>query len=70
MTTGRAHGTVKRLLLEKGYGFITGPDGDVFMHRSGSSPEVFDGLLEGVAVSYISQSSNKGKRAMDVRREP
>ena len=46
-----ATGTVKKLVRERGFGFIQGSDGvDLFFHRSALSTEVFDTLVEGQAV--------------------
>ena len=46
-------GTVKWFNAEKGYGFITGEDGnDVFVHFSAIQGEGFKSLDEGQAVSY------------------
>ena len=46
-------GTVKWFNAEKGYGFITGEDGnDVFVHFSAIQGEGFKSLDEGQAVTY------------------
>ena len=58
---------VKRLLSDKGFGFIVGPNGDVFMHRSNMDPDVFDTLEIGEQVTYVEQASAKGLRAVDVQ---
>jgi cold shock CspA family protein len=62
----RLEGTVKRILVEKGYAFLTGPHGDVFMHRSASDPQVFDTLLVGERVTYVERHGPKGLKAEDV----
>ena len=50
-------GTVKWFNAEKGYGFITGEDGnDVFVHFSAIQGEGFKSLDEGQAVTYDSVS--------------
>ena len=63
----RCEGTIKRLIRDKGFGFITGPKGDVFCHRSGGDPAVFDLLEVGNVVTYIEQAGPKGLRALDVQ---
>ena len=46
-------GTVKWFNADKGYGFITGEDGqDVFVHFSAINGEGYKSLDEGQAVSY------------------
>ena len=67
VSTERLTGSVKRLLRDKGYGFLTGPNGDVFMHRSAGDPDVFDVLEVGESVTYYEDSNPKGLRARDVQ---
>ena len=69
MSEPRQQGVVKRLLHDKGYGFITGPTDDVFMHRSWSDPDIFDELQVGGLVTYREQVGPKGQRALDVQRQ-
>ena len=60
-------GTVKWFNAEKGYGFITGEDGnDVFVHFSAIQGEGFKTLDEGQSVSYDLVEGNKGKQAANV----
>ena len=63
----RYEGQIKRLIRDRGFGFITGPNGDVFVHRSGGDPDVFDALEVGEMVTYLEQTSPKGLRALDVQ---
>jgi CspA family cold shock protein len=59
-------GTIKKLVAERGFGFITAEDGnDYFFHRSGSVD--FDRLDTGVKVSFVTEPSDKGPRATNVR---
>lgn len=61
-------GKVRRIVPDKGFGFVR-PDGgknDFFFHQS-SAPE-FDQLTEGVRVEFEEEPSAKGPRATNVRR--
>jgi CspA family cold shock protein len=64
-----ASGTVKKLVSERGFGFITGEDGkDYFFHRDGvEQPLEFDRLVGGEKVSFEIQSSPRGPRAVKVQ---
>jgi len=63
-------GKIKRL-TEKGFGFIT-PDGgegkDLFFHSSALQGVEFTALQEGDAVSFDTEDSEKGPRAINVAR--
>jgi CspA family cold shock protein len=67
----RRKGRVKWFNPKKGYGFITPDDGskDLFVHYSDIEGEGFKSLEEGDAVSYEVEQSDKGLRAIKVRRE-
>ena len=59
-----ATGTVKKLVRERGFGFIQGSDGvDLFFHRSSLPAEGFDALVEGQAVEFDVERGDKGPRA-------
>lgn len=60
-----ATGTIRRVVIEKGYGFIasTNSDGDLFFHRSALRMGEFDKLTEGVRVEFELGESPKGPRA-------
>ena len=48
-----ASGTIKKLVHDKGFGFIQGSDGaDVFFHHSSVADHQFDNLTEGQSVEY------------------
>lgn len=64
----RVTGIVKRMLADKGFGFLIGPNGDVFMHRSACAPLVFEHLRVGDTVSFLEAETNKGRRAEAVLR--
>ena len=65
-------GTIKKLIAERGFGFVTSDDGkDSFFHRSGvDSAFGFDGLRIGQPVSFSIEASPKGPRAVHVRPAP
>ncbi|HUS16851.1 MAG TPA: cold shock domain-containing protein [Chloroflexia bacterium] len=65
--TTRTHGVVKWFNDSKGYGFITGPNGeDVFVHYSTISGEGFKTLAEGQEVEFELQTGPKGLQAQNV----
>ena len=60
-------GTVKWFNNQKGYGFISGEDGnDVFVHYSGLNMEGFKSLDEGAAVEFDVVNGAKGPQATNV----
>lgn len=60
-------GTVKWFNAEKGYGFITGEDGnDVFVHFSAIQGEGFKSLDEGQAVTHDLTEGARGMQAANV----
>jgi len=62
-----ATGTVKWFSDQKGYGFITGDDGqDVFCHFSAIQVEGFKTLRDGQKVSFDVEKGDKGLRAANV----
>jgi CspA family cold shock protein len=64
MTTG----TVKKLVSDRGFGFITSDDGkDYFFHRSAVSPSLdFDRMVGGEKVKFEIEQDAKGARAAKV----
>jgi CspA family cold shock protein len=63
-----ANGTIARLLIDKGFGFIRDEGGtEHFFHRSAVRGAVFELLREGQRVDYQPEDSAKGPRAGDVR---
>ena len=63
-----ATGTVKKVVAERGFGFISAEDGkDYFFHRSSLAPSVdFDRLMGGEKVQFEIQQDPKGPRARNV----
>ncbi|MEA4875612.1 cold-shock protein [Anaerorhabdus sp.] len=63
MSTGK----VKWFNAEKGYGFITGDDGqDIFVHFSAIQTDGFKSLDEGQAVNFDVTVSERGPQASNV----
>lgn len=61
------NGTVKWFNGEKGFGFITGEDGnDVFAHFSQINSEGYKSLEEGQKVSYDVIKGPKGPQAENI----
>lgn len=62
-------GTIKRLVREKGFGFIVPSvaGAELFFHRSALKNIEFDDLHEGERVSYVSAASDKGPRAENIQ---
>jgi CspA family cold shock protein len=61
------NGTVKWFNDAKGYGFITGDDGnDIFVHFSAIQSEGFKSLVEGEAVEFSVVDGERGQQAVNV----
>jgi CspA family cold shock protein len=63
-------GTIKKIVRDKGFGFIVPDDGtdDVFFHRSRLGPKMqFEDLREGDEVEFQMKPGDKGPQAFDVR---
>ena len=61
-------GTIKRVVRDRGFGFIRSSDGQaVFFHRSSLQQMDFDGLKEGDTVEFEVERGEKGSRATNVR---
>ncbi len=62
-------GTVKKLVSDRGFGFIRGERGEVFFHHSSVVGGSFDSLQEGQTVEYeVEQGKGgKGPRAVNVK---
>jgi cold shock protein len=66
--TGMPTGTIARLLIDKGFGFIRDEGGiEHFFHRSSVRGAVFELLREGQRVEFTTEESGKGPRAGEVR---
>ncbi len=62
------NGTIKRLVSDKGFGFVAAEDGnEYFFHRSACTSMSFDSLQEGQAVTFQRGQGPKGPRAENVQ---
>jgi len=60
-------GTIKKLVTDKGFGFIAGERGDLFFHHSAVEGMTMEELQVGQAVTYEEGRGPKGPRAEKVR---
>ena len=60
-------GTIKKLIADKGFGFIRGESGELFFHHSALEGTTIDALSKGQQVEYEEGSGPKGPRAENVR---
>jgi CspA family cold shock protein len=69
MEVNVATGTVKKVVADRGFGFITADDGkDYFFHRDGLTASVdFDRLIGGEKVEFDNEQNPKGPRAKNVQ---
>jgi CspA family cold shock protein len=62
------HGVIKRLVSDKGFGFIAADDrSEYFFHQSAVTKGTFDTLREGQAVTFEKGQGPKGPRAENVQ---
>lgn len=63
-----ANGTIKRVVSDKGFGFVEAEDGtQYFFHRSDFSDGSFEDLREGQALTFEKAQGPKGPRAERIR---
>lgn len=61
-------GKIKKLVRDRGFGFISDTDGnEVFFHQSSLVDVKFDDLNEDTAVEFDVEKTPKGPRAVNVR---
>jgi CspA family cold shock protein len=63
-------GTIKRIMKQKGFGFITPDDGseDVFFHRGSLAPRTqIEDFNEGDTVQFQTRKGEKGPVAFDMK---
>ena len=61
-------GKVKKVISDKGFGFIEGDSGDIFFHHSALVGVAIEELREGEPVKYDVGRGPKGPRAENVER--
>ena len=62
------NGTIKRLVSDKGFGFVAAEDGsEYFFHQSACTSTPFDSMREGQAVTFERGQGPKGPRAENVQ---
>jgi cold shock protein len=60
-------GTIKKLVADKGFGFISGEGGELFFHHSAVEGSAIEALRVGQSVSYEEGRGPKGPRAEKVK---
>ena len=61
-----SQGRIKKLVSDRGFGFIEGERGELFFHRSALQGASFEDLREGQVVEYTEGRGPKGPRAESV----
>lgn len=60
-------GTIKKIISDKGFGFIAGESKDLFFHRSAVEGVNFEELHEGQTVEFTRGEGPKGPCAESVK---
>ena len=60
-------GRIKKLISDRGFGFIEGDQGELFFHQSEVNDITFEELSEGQTVAYEVGQGRKGPCATSVR---
>ena len=60
-------GTIKKVIADKGFGFVEGERGDIFFHHSSLVGISIERLREGQKVEYELGRGPKGPRAENVK---
>jgi CspA family cold shock protein len=64
-----AEGKIKRLMRDRGFGFIAATDGrEIFFHRSELNNVEFDDLKEGDNLEFNVTQGAKGPQAVQVKK--
>ena len=60
-------GTIRRLVTDRGYGFIQTEEGDLFFHRNDLIGVAYETLTEGQQVEFEVTPTSRGSAAANVR---
>lgn len=60
-------GTIKKLVADRGFGFIAGDQGELFFHHSEVQGTAIEALYEGQSVEYQVGQGKKGPCATAVK---
>ena len=60
-------GTIKKIVLDRGFGFIAGQTEDVFFHHTSVADNGFDDLKEGQTVDYEIAGDDGGRKGKGPR---
>jgi len=60
-------GTIKKLVTERGFGFIASDSSEIFFHHSAVADTTFEEMQEGQSVEYDEGHGPKGPCAENVR---
>lgn len=60
-------GKIKKIVSDRGFGFVEGESGDLFFHHSEVQGTTFDELQEGQTLEYEIGEGRKGPCATTVR---
>ena len=60
-------GNIKKLVSDRGFGFIEGENGELFFHHSEVQGVAFEELREGQTVEFEIGQGPKGPRATSVK---
>lgn len=60
-------GSIKKIVTDRGFGFISSDQGEIFFHRSVLTNAAFESLQPGQQVEFDTEQGPKGLRATNVR---
>ena len=60
-------GVIKKIVADRGFGFISQDKGDIFFHCSAVVGSTFEDLQEGQTVEYEIEQGKRGPQAVGVK---